>query len=159
MSIDAISFAFAQRPPSPLMKLILIAAGDQVDERTGLWRPDLQWLARFCCVQQDGVEAAIAEMLRVGILIGQDDPSVFAIAGYEPPSIVADPNRYTKRIISVKLRRQVYARDGNACRICGAVENLSVDHIHPERHGGTLDLDNLQTLCRPCNSRKGSRVA
>lgn len=36
---------------------------------------------------------------------------------------------------------------------------LSIDHIHPERHGGTLDEDNLQTLCRPCNSRKGSRVA
>ena len=34
---------------------------------------------------------------------------------------------------------------------------LSVDHIIPRRRGGTDDLENLQILCRACNSRKKDR--
>ena len=33
---------------------------------------------------------------------------------------------------------------------------LTVDHIKPRSLGGTDELDNLQILCRQCNSRKGS---
>ena len=32
------------------------------------------------------------------------------------------------------------------------------DAIHPYSLGGEDTFDNLQTLCRPCNSRKGARV-
>jgi hypothetical protein len=56
------------------------------------------------------------------------------------------------------LRSAVYERDGYACLHCGAMERLSLDHIHPWSLGGPDTLENLQTLCRPCNSRKGARV-
>ena len=49
-------------------------------------------------------------------------------------------------------------RDGFGCRRCGTVENVSIDHILPLSRGGTDDLDNLQFLCRSCNSKKGTRV-
>ena len=62
-----------------------------------------------------------------------------------------------KRQVSVKLRMQVYDLDGHACRRCGATENLSVDHIVSESKGGPTKLHNLQTLCRSCNSRKGTK--
>lgn len=65
---------------------------------------------------------------------------------------------YIKGVIPKSIRAQVFARDGYRCVRCGATHDLAVDHIHPERHGGTLDLDNLQTLCRSCNSRKGARL-
>jgi 5-methylcytosine-specific restriction endonuclease McrA len=55
------------------------------------------------------------------------------------------------------LRQSIYERDGHTCKHCGATENLSVDHIHPESKGGTLDPENLQTLCMPCNRAKGAR--
>ena len=55
------------------------------------------------------------------------------------------------------LTTQVLARDGFACRHCHTADNLTVDHITPLIKGGTNDLDNLQTLCRSCNSRKGDR--
>lgn len=55
------------------------------------------------------------------------------------------------------VARRVYGRDGHRCRICGSTVNLTVDHIIPLARGGTNDLDNLQTLCRSCNSRKGVR--
>lgn len=60
--------------------------------------------------------------------------------------------------IPASLRRAVYARDGHACLHCGTTESLSLDHIHPYSLGGQDTLENLQTLCRRCNSRKGARV-
>lgn len=60
--------------------------------------------------------------------------------------------------IPASLRRAVYERDGYACVHCGATEHLSLDHIYPWSLGGLDTLENLQTLCRPCNSRKGVRT-
>lgn len=63
---------------------------------------------------------------------------------------------YRKERIPGQLRTQVYERDLYRCVHCGTHKDLSVDHIFPESRGGTLELANLQTLCRPCNSRKGA---
>lgn len=62
---------------------------------------------------------------------------------------------YSKKKIGHELRRKVFERDAYRCVHCGDHIDLTVDHIHPESKGGTLDMDNLQTLCRPCNCRKG----
>lgn len=45
-------------------------------------------------------------------------------------------------------------RDGAKCRMCGATNDLTVDHILRVRHGGTNDINNLQILCRKCNEEK-----
>ncbi|MHB8188944.1 MAG: HNH endonuclease [Ferrimicrobium sp.] len=43
------------------------------------------------------------------------------------------------------------------CERCGSESDLTVDHIIPLARGGSHDIDNLQTLCRSCNSSKGKR--
>lgn len=65
-----------------------------------------------------------------------------------------------KKQLPVKLRAQVMARDYCRCVHCGCddIEELGVDHILPESKGGPHTLDNLQTLCGSCNSKKGVRV-
>jgi hypothetical protein len=63
-----------------------------------------------------------------------------------------------KKPIPGKLRWEVFKRDDFRCRHCGTRDDLAADHIHPESMGGPTTLGNLQTLCRPCNSRKGARV-
>lgn len=62
-----------------------------------------------------------------------------------------------KKVIKPGLRTQVFERDCYRCVHCGTHKDLTVDHIKPESRGGTLDLDNLQSLCRSCNSIKGAR--
>lgn len=60
-----------------------------------------------------------------------------------------------KEKIPNDIRWIVWERDNFTCKKCGGRKNLSVDHIYPESKGGSMDLDNLQTLCRRCNSKKG----
>lgn len=66
--------------------------------------------------------------------------------------------RKKKNIVSANLRRRVFERDAYRCCHCGDWHDLCVDHIVPESKGGPTTLDNLQTLCRACNSRKGVRL-
>jgi hypothetical protein len=63
-----------------------------------------------------------------------------------------------KASISAGLRTRVYERDQYRCRACGTWESLSVDHIVPESRGGPTALENLQTLCLPCNISKGTKL-
>jgi 5-methylcytosine-specific restriction endonuclease McrA len=50
-----------------------------------------------------------------------------------------------------KVVARVKRRDGYACRQCGSLLRLEVDHIVPRRLGGTDDDENLRTLCHDCH--------
>jgi 5-methylcytosine-specific restriction endonuclease McrA len=54
------------------------------------------------------------------------------------------------------LRSLIFLRDGNCCKKCGAVDDLTIDHILPKSRGGGHDPSNLQTLCRKCNELKAN---
>lgn len=60
--------------------------------------------------------------------------------------------------IPTGLRLAVYERDDYRCVTCGADRPLSLDHIYPWSLGGKDTLENLQTMCVPCNCRKGART-
>jgi len=64
---------------------------------------------------------------------------------------------YKKAPIPAEIRWAVWERDNFTCRHCGSRKNLTVDHIYAESKGGELTMDNTQTLCKSCNSRKGAR--
>ena len=63
-----------------------------------------------------------------------------------------------KQKIATSIRLSVIERDNYRCRACGIadVDNLQADHIVPASKGGTINMQNLQTLCGVCNNRKGS---
>lgn len=58
-----------------------------------------------------------------------------------------------------EVRWAVFERDDFRCRDCGARRFLTLDHIHPVSQGGADDIENLQTLCRRCNSKKSDKIA
>lgn len=74
-----------------------------------------------------------------------------------PLALESAPTRTAKQAIPAELRWDIWKRDDFTCQCCGARRFLTVDHILAEARGGTLDPANLQTLCRTCNSRKGTR--
>ena len=69
-----------------------------------------------------------------------------------------DGGREYRNHITRAVRMEVYERDGFACVECSSPDDLSLDHIWPWSKGGSDELENLRTLCRPCNSRKGAKV-
>ena len=46
----------------------------------------------------------------------------------------------------------------NQCLCCGLRKPLTIDHIVPLIQGGSNSIDNLQPLCRNCNSAKGGKM-
>lgn len=87
---------------------------------------------------------------------------------------------FKKRAIPAASRRAVALKAGGqplrtvaaACHYCGApgrihwitaswvtFEDLELDHVVPEYHGGDGSPANLVLACVPCNRRKGARYA
>jgi 5-methylcytosine-specific restriction endonuclease McrA len=62
-----------------------------------------------------------------------------------------------KKKISGALSKAVFERDAYRCVRCTSHIDLTCDHIKPESKGGETTLENLQTMCRPCNSSKGTK--
>lgn len=60
-----------------------------------------------------------------------------------------------RRNIPPKIRAAVLARDNHQCVKCGAVDNLSMDHIIRYRDDGPDTVENLRVLCMPCNLERG----
>ena len=58
------------------------------------------------------------------------------------------------------LRIKVLERKKNICVGCGAKNNLTVDHKKPRSKfpHKALEYNNLQILCRSCNSAKGAKI-
>lgn len=56
------------------------------------------------------------------------------------------------------IRAEVFARDNYTCQYCSAqgVE-LECDHVIPVASGGSSELDNLKTACKPCNRAKAAK--
>ena len=106
----------------------------------------------------DDTFSAIVTGLSSYSLIDTSGP-VWTICNWDAYSGMAE-RRITRREF-VKNRSRVYEalveRDGEYCRHCGETRLLSVDHVRAIVNGGGNELDNLQLLCRSCNSRKGAR--
>ena len=75
----------------------------------------------------------------------------------------SEANTKTKRKnIDLRVRFNVFKRDGFSCRYCGAKPPeavLQIDHAIPVSKGGSDDIDNLVTACSKCNMGKGSMCA
>ncbi len=137
--------------------LVLFMIADGVDH-TGLADPFLKDLADRCRLSEQEMVEVLDRLEAAGEI------TVVPYHGYlkiaircVPPEVCLGVSKPKKRFISRAVRRVVMERDGS-CRHCGTTENLCLDHIYPESLGGETTVENLQVLCRSCNSKKGVRV-
>lgn len=63
-----------------------------------------------------------------------------------------------RRKLPASRRKAVFERDMYRCVTCGTHLDLTVDHRRPVSLGGGDDIGNLQTMCMPCNAKKGARA-
>ncbi len=59
--------------------------------------------------------------------------------------------------VTTEVRSIVYSKYNNKCAVCETTKNKTVDHIVPISKGGKTVLNNLQLLCRSCNSQKSNK--
>lgn len=149
MSAEGMTWAFAQKDVkgNDLLTLLVIADGAR----------SLSGIAEATHADEATAELAVLA-LRAGGYVAADGPDRYTIPEHveaQAPTAPAPAN--PRRPISTRKALQVFDRDGYACKACGTSQGLTVDHIVPVSKGGSNDLDNLQTLCGPCNSRKGNR--
>jgi rubredoxin len=108
------------------------------------------------CAQNGNISYTSVELAKIDIA-----DWVLDFLGVKPDFPPARMERSTapssKEPIPAKLRWEVWLRDNFTCKRCGVRRDLAVDHIVPESKGGELVPENLQTLCRVCNSIKGNR--
>lgn len=68
--------------------------------------------------------------------------------------------QYQRRLITLKRRLEIIAKDGGRCCLCGRAARdgvqLDVDHFIPVSKGGKSTDDNLWTLCHDCNLGKSN---
>ena len=72
--------------------------------------------------------------------------------------------RRFRPLIPKSVQRAAYQRDSYTCVQCGLVgkgetheekvKGFAIDHVVPNAAGGSSELENLQILCRKCNSSK-----
>lgn len=54
--------------------------------------------------------------------------------------------------ITIKVRKEVYQRDGYRCALCDSTHYIQVHHAVPRSQGGSSKPMNLITLCMECHA-------
>lgn len=116
----------------------------------------------FARVDRDlyGVDGDVLLLLSPGRIADEADERAKrqAKAAKEAAKVALRGGQINRAAIPKQVRAAVYERDNYTCRRCGATDDLTLDHVHPWSIGGSDTEENLQVLCRPCNSSKGDRL-
>jgi 5-methylcytosine-specific restriction endonuclease McrA len=58
---------------------------------------------------------------------------------------------------TAKEFRTLCEKHNNRCLCCKNYRKLTADHVMPVSKGGSSNIENIQPLCMPCNTKKGTK--
>lgn len=73
-------------------------------------------------------------------------------------TLVTPVDKSDARKIPRDVRQRIWQRYGGRCAECSATNYLEFDHIIPVARGGGNGENNIQLLCRGCNSQKSDKI-
>lgn len=161
MTISSFYWAWEMRL-SPETKIVLLHLADgwvgDPDSDSEELQGTYAELAELCCCREAEVIAALTKInaLCLGDFVFTRDRYRGALRFSDPA--LARSRGPAPKPISKSVRRRVIDKAGGRCVTCGATEDLCADHIHPRSRGGSDDENNLQALCRTCNTSKGAKT-
>lgn len=108
------------------------------------------------CIEQHFISGndLLNTVLKYQKLTKTFDDEFYFLAKYFLPEIF----RSQRRSIPKELRSKILKKYGYKCVKCESKDNLTIDHIKPYIKGGPTKENNLQVLCKSCNSKKGAKL-
>lgn len=148
---------------------VLMGLAAHADGRGAASYPGVPLLARYARKSERQVRYDLERLTGLGLIRPGDQslaswlpacrrPVVYDLAVTQVRDL-SEPGspRYARKELPDRIKRWVLERDFWTCRHCGSHRDLTVDHIVAVSIGGSDEMSNLQTLCQPCNSKKGRR--
>lgn len=71
------------------------------------------------------------------------------------PQAATSQAKSNRPTVSRAKRNFVFDLFGNQCLSCKSYDDICIDHVTPLAKGGENSVENMQPLCRTCNSAKG----
>ena len=108
---------------------------------------------------QEAVKAVFRDTVNV---ISEYDRTVSSpTTEFKLPSVLALKEYVATSQAPAFTRFNVFLRDAWHCQYCHELQKthqLTFDHVVPKSRGGKTAWDNIVSACRPCNTKKGSRM-
>lgn len=120
---------------------------------TELWEPYLEFQENNIC--QDCMISLSEEIYKAGKYVWW-----WIIPLIYKSMLESSYNR--KNRVQIKWYREIFEKLKHKynfqCNECKSKEELTIDHIFPVSKWWTDDIDNLQILCKSCNSKKSNHI-
>jgi len=103
---------------------------------------------------QDAINAAFLD--RVTVVAEYETEVRSPSIAVKLPSVVVLRNYVKPARYPAFTRFNLFLRDGFACQYCGAMGELTFDHVVPRSRGGKTAWENVVAACGACNLKKSN---
>ena len=139
---------------------LLLLASEQKQKRGTIDTSDMYIVTlEVCNEDEDLLRETLALLAELHIVTFDGSEITFIDFQKQQSAPSSKLVRASWNVVSKKIRKAIFERDGKVCRYCGSETFPEIDHVHPVYHGGPTTPENLQVLCRPCNRKKGKRLS